>query len=207
MFISISIWYLHTLMRLPWVFSRLDNLSNQLLLLRVTFQAFTHFCTPTVGTACQMSLTRTEQRARITFLDPLLTNTFWMESKRLICYKHISGSWSVWCAPGLPGPFLQSCLYQPYLVHGACSSPGAELDISLLLNFMKFLSVKFSILLRSYWMAPDDSVTPLSFVSSANDCSHRCKFTPILYAFWHFYLNFLVPWSSVVDVEDDHSTW
>lgn len=70
--------------------------------------------------------------------------------------QHVPGSCSAWRPPGQPGSFLQSCFPSGWLAARAgalrCSSPAAGLCISLpLLNFLRFLSARFSSFSRFLW--------------------------------------------------------
>lgn len=87
-----------------------------------------------------------------------------------------AGSRSTCCPPGwLPAPFLPNCFpagWAPACVLVPGVVPAQVQDFSFpLLNCMTFLSVLFSSLLKSIWMAVQPSggsATPLSFLSSEN---------------------------------------
>lgn len=70
-------------------------------------------------------------------------------------WGHIAGSWSMWCPPGSPWPFLQnfSTKLGPQSIRWVTPPPCRSLH-SPLLNFMRLLSVGSYLLLHDYTQIP-----------------------------------------------------
>lgn len=127
----------------------------------------------------------------------IVCQLFLMESRRLLCHKNILLVYNqLDCTTAHPGPFLQSCFPQSFLVHGDYSSPGAELDISLIFELHKNPPCEICIPVvvslngntSSWWQ------TLLLVLCHLQMTFHTgAVISPILYFFWHFCLDCLLP--------------